>query len=73
MSFQTETAIFPATTGGGTQLAAESGLPLLGQLPLDPRIARACDHGQNFLTEEPDAPATLGYKEIAKSKYGRTI
>ncbi|XP_063589618.1 cytosolic Fe-S cluster assembly factor nubp1-like [Penaeus indicus] len=63
---KTETAIFPATTGGGTQLAVESGLPLLGQLPLDPRIARACDHGQNFLTEEPDAPAALGYKEIAK-------
>ncbi|XP_042865042.1 cytosolic Fe-S cluster assembly factor nubp1-like isoform X1 [Penaeus japonicus] len=63
---KTETAIFPATTGGGTQLAAESGLPLLGQLPLDPRIARACDHGQNFLTDEPDAPAAIGYKEIAK-------
>ncbi|KAK8742864.1 hypothetical protein OTU49_001700 [Cherax quadricarinatus] len=61
-----ETAIFPATTGGGKQLATDAGLPLLGQLPLDPRVAQACDLGHNFLTEEPDVPATSAYKDIAK-------
>ncbi|XP_071521969.1 cytosolic Fe-S cluster assembly factor nubp1 [Panulirus ornatus] len=63
---KTETAIFPATTGGGLKLASDSGLPLLGQLPLDPRVAQACDYGKNFLTEEPDAPATSAYKHIAR-------
>lgn len=61
-----ETAIFPATTGGGAQLAADSELPLLGQLVLDPRVARACDNGTNFLLDEPDAPATIAYKEVAQ-------
>ncbi|XP_069167901.1 cytosolic Fe-S cluster assembly factor nubp1 isoform X2 [Procambarus clarkii] len=63
---KTETAIFPATTGGGTQLAADAGLHLLGQLPLDPRVAQSCDHGQNFLTDEPDAPTTSAYRDIAR-------
>ncbi|KAK7076729.1 Cytosolic Fe-S cluster assembly factor nubp1 [Halocaridina rubra] len=62
---KTETAIFPPTTGGGKQLAADSNLQLLGQLPLDPRIARSCDNGENFLTEEPTSPATASYKSVA--------
>ena len=67
--FQTETAIFPATTGGGSQLAVDTGLPLLGQLPLDPRVAQACDQGTNILMQEPDAAITQAYKDIAKSKH----
>ncbi|XP_076061020.1 cytosolic Fe-S cluster assembly factor nubp1-like [Oratosquilla oratoria] len=63
---KTETAIFPPTTGGGAQLAADTNLPLLGRLPLDPLVARACDKGLNFLQEEPEAPATHAYIEIAK-------
>ena len=38
MSFQNESQIFPPTTGGGEKLSADSTLPLLGKLPLDPRI-----------------------------------
>lgn len=66
--FQTETAIFPATTGGGPQLAEDTGVPLLGRLPLDPRVAQACDEGTNILTQEPDAAITQAYKDIANSK-----
>ena len=35
---QTETQIFPPTTGGGEQLAKDMDVPFLGKLPLDPRI-----------------------------------
>ncbi|XP_063842276.1 cytosolic Fe-S cluster assembly factor nubp1-like isoform X3 [Scylla paramamosain] len=62
---KTKTAIFPATTGGGPQLAEDTGVPLLGQLPLDPRVAQACDEGTNILTQEPDAAVTQAYKDIA--------
>ena len=62
---QTESVIFPATTGGGTQLAIDNDLKLLGRLPLDPRVARACDKGENYLTEEADAPVSTVYKNIA--------
>ena len=38
LSFQNESQIFPPTTGGGEKLSADSTIPLLGKLPLDPRI-----------------------------------
>lgn len=63
---KTETAIFPATTGGGSQLSVDTGIPLLGQLPLDPRVAQACDQGTNILMQEPDAAISQAYKDIAK-------
>lgn len=63
---KTKSDIFPATTGGGSLLAKDAGLPLLGQLSLDPRVAQACDQGTNFLVEEPDAAITQSYKDITQ-------
>ncbi|RUP51118.1 cytosolic Fe-S cluster assembly factor nubp1-A [Jimgerdemannia flammicorona] len=59
-----ESIIFPPTTGGGAQMAAEMGVPLLGKIPLDPRLGRACDEGVSFLDEYPDSPASKAYLEI---------
>ena len=39
-------------TGGGERLAAELGVPLLGQVPLDPDLRRACDEGHPHVTPE---------------------
>lgn len=39
--FQNESKIFPPTTGGGEKLAQDTNIPLLGKLPLDPRIGKA--------------------------------
>ena len=36
--FQNESQIFPATTGGAQKMCQELNIPLLGKLPLDPRI-----------------------------------
>ncbi|XP_063855053.1 LOW QUALITY PROTEIN: cytosolic Fe-S cluster assembly factor nubp1-like [Scylla paramamosain] len=47
---KTKTAIFPATTGCDPQLAEDTEMPLLGQLPLDPWVAQACDEGTNIPT-----------------------
>ncbi|XP_063856786.1 LOW QUALITY PROTEIN: cytosolic Fe-S cluster assembly factor nubp1-like [Scylla paramamosain] len=62
---KTKTAVFPATTGCDPQLAEDTEMPLLGQLPLDPRVAQACDEGTNIPTQEPDAAVTQAYKDIA--------
>jgi len=47
----------------GTQrskdLAAELGLPLLAQLPLDPKLAAACDQGQLEEAKRPDMSAAI--------------
>jgi len=59
-----ESFIFAPTTGGGESLAKESGVPFLGKVPLDPRIGRACDQGEDFLEEYPDSPASTAMLEI---------
>lgn len=45
----TESVIFPASTGGAARMCTNMNVPFLGRLPLDPRIARACDVGDNFV------------------------
>jgi Mrp family chromosome partitioning ATPase len=52
----TQTKIFPPSTGGGAAMAQKMGVPFLGSVPLDPRLARACDEGSCYLTQFPDAP-----------------
>ncbi|MEX2210911.1 MAG: Mrp/NBP35 family ATP-binding protein [Gaiellaceae bacterium] len=56
-------------SGGGDLLAAELGVPLLGRIPLDPRLREAGDRGEPLVTAEIAAlaeaiPAPAG--QIAK-------
>jgi ATP-binding protein involved in chromosome partitioning len=41
------TQIFKA--GGGTRMAEEFGIPLLGKVPFDPAVGEACDEGTPFI------------------------
>ncbi|XP_053299454.1 cytosolic Fe-S cluster assembly factor nubp1 isoform X2 [Pleuronectes platessa] len=59
--------IFPPTSGGAEQMCADLNLPLLGKVPLDPRIARSCDEGKSFLSEVPDSPAAKVLQSIVQS------
>ncbi|KAG7444308.1 P-loop containing nucleoside triphosphate hydrolase protein [Guyanagaster necrorhizus] len=59
-----ESQIFKPTTGGAKRLAEETGLELLGSVPLDPRIGKSADHGLSFIDEYPDSPATTAYLDI---------
>ncbi|KAF8661303.1 hypothetical protein AX16_001401 [Volvariella volvacea WC 439] len=61
---KTESQIFKPTTGGARKLAEETGVELLGSVPLDPRIGMSADYGVSFLDEYPDSPATLAYLDI---------
>ncbi len=45
---------FPFGQGGGVRLAADYQLPLLGSLPLEPRIGVGGDGGQPLLQLDPD-------------------
>lgn len=49
-------------------MCADLHLPLLGKVPLDPRIARSCDEGKSFLHEVPDSPAAEVYLSIVHSE-----
>lgn len=48
-------------------------VPFLGSLPLDPKIARCCDEGKDFITELPDSPAVIALYNIVESKFGWCI
>lgn len=53
-------------SGGGERLAKECDLPLLGQVPLDPRIQQGGDTGRPILDAEPNAKASQALQAIAE-------
>ena len=59
-------------SGGGRTVAESltksigSEVPLLGQVPLDPRLVEQGDSGTPLVLSTPDAPASAVLKEVAK-------
>ena len=52
--------------GGGEKMAQKYGTELLGSLPLDIRIRERADVGHPIVVAEPDGPAAVAYREIAR-------
>ena len=52
-------------SGGGERLAKELELPLLGQIPLYPRVMEGGDHGTPIVAAEPDSSAAKALVGIA--------
>jgi ATP-binding protein involved in chromosome partitioning len=52
--------------GGGKQLASEVDLPLLAQLPLDPRIVAGGDAGRPIVVEHPDSAAARVFQSLVE-------
>ncbi|MEM3022779.1 MAG: P-loop NTPase, partial [Candidatus Bathyarchaeia archaeon] len=48
----------------GERIADELGVPLLGRIPLDPRISEASDGGIPFAIEHRDTPAGKAFMGI---------
>ncbi len=53
-------------TGGGKRLADELELPLLGEIPLYPRIQEGGDRGTPIVVAEPDAAAARALRALAE-------
>ena len=51
--------------GGGEQLAAEIGTPLLGRVPLDPALGRAADDGDPIVLRDPGAESSQAILALA--------
>jgi ATP-binding protein involved in chromosome partitioning len=58
------TAIFGS--GGGERLARSLGLPLLGQVPLYPRIQEGGDTGRPIVAAEPESAAARALASVAE-------
>jgi ATP-binding protein involved in chromosome partitioning len=52
--------------GGGERMAAEYGVELLGQLPLDARVRAEADGGAPTVVASPDAPHAKPYFAAAR-------
>ncbi|MEN8235593.1 MAG: Mrp/NBP35 family ATP-binding protein [Actinomycetota bacterium] len=52
-------------TGGGRELADDLGIPLLGQVPLDPGVVNGGDEGRPVAVEDPDGPAGTAIRSVA--------
>jgi len=53
--------------GGGQKLAAEANVPLLGELPIDPRVAECGDTGEPIVRKYPDSPIAKAYLKLAST------
>jgi ATP-binding protein involved in chromosome partitioning len=52
-------------SGGGTELAAELGVPLVGQVPLEPAVSAAGDTGRPVVLSAPASAAGREFHQIA--------
>jgi ATP-binding protein involved in chromosome partitioning len=54
-------------SGGGGRLAAELGVPLLGQIPLQAGMPDLADRGEPIVVSQPDSPAGIALSELART------
>jgi ATP-binding protein involved in chromosome partitioning len=53
--------------GGGQKLATQAGVPFLGEIPIDPRVARCGDEGEPIVQRHPDSVVATAYRELVKT------
>jgi ATP-binding protein involved in chromosome partitioning len=51
--------------GGGRKLADAAGVPLLGEIPIDPRVAECGDAGDPIVHKHPESPVAKAYVALA--------
>jgi ATP-binding protein involved in chromosome partitioning len=51
--------------GGGSRLAADAGVPFLGEIPIDPQVAECGDEGDPIVHRHPDSPVSKAYVALA--------
>jgi ATP-binding protein involved in chromosome partitioning len=51
--------------GGGQKLARDAGVPFLGEIPIDPRVAECGDAGEPIVHKYPDSQVAKAYLNLA--------
>jgi ATP-binding protein involved in chromosome partitioning len=59
-------ATYPFGQGGGAGLAQHLGVPLLGQVPLEPALRTGSDSGEPVFVSDPDDPSSRAIAAIAQ-------
>jgi ATP-binding protein involved in chromosome partitioning len=53
--------------GGGKKLAEMAGVPFLGEIPIDPRVAACGDEGEPMVSKHPDSPVAHAYAALVST------
>jgi len=53
--------------GGGRRASVQLGTPLLGEIPLDPMLCQASDHGEPVVTAHPASPMANAFRGVAEA------
>ena len=53
-------------SGGGARIAAEFGIPLLGQVPIGIEVREGGDTGQPVTIAKPDSPVAIAFRDTAE-------
>jgi ATP-binding protein involved in chromosome partitioning len=53
-------------SGGGEILSRQTGIPLLGAIPIDIELRKGCDKGTPLMVDLPDSEAAIVFREIAR-------
>lgn len=61
--------VYPFGKGGGLRLAQETGVPLLGSIPLDPDLCRSGDEGQSIFLQDngTQKPIVQSFMQLAEN------
>ena len=51
--------------GGGKKLSRDAGVPFLGEIPIDPRVAECGDQGEPIVRKYPDSLVAKAYLALA--------
>jgi Mrp family chromosome partitioning ATPase len=60
-----ESEIFPPVSGGAKKMCEDMQVPLLAQLPLEPKLLLATESGKCFSKEFPDTITGTKFKELS--------
>ena len=60
-SCSTESQIFAATTGGPAKMCVDMDIPMLGKIPIEPKLLLACDAGSCFVKECPETVTAAAF------------
>jgi ATP-binding protein involved in chromosome partitioning len=55
----------PFGSGGGQRLASQVGVPFLGQIPIEPQVAKSGDSGLPVAASQPESLAGKAFNELA--------
>jgi len=59
--------LHPLGQGGGAKLAAEIGVPFLGEIPIDPVVSACGDGGEPIVRKHTDHPVSQSYLKLAQT------